>query len=102
MRRVEVEASDGRVTAEVRRFVVVHASQLAPQPAQTYTSAPGKAAETLADHAKRVQAPWCAGLPDAKAALAASEGHEQGRHGRRPRPWRYPAVRSRVGADTRP
>jgi transposase len=101
MRRVEVEYSDGRVTAEVRRFVVVHSSQLAQQQAQTYASAQGKEAEAVTDHAKRVQAQWFACLPDAEAALATDEGREQGRRGRRPRPWRYHAVRYRIVADTR-
>jgi hypothetical protein len=102
MRRGEVEDSDGLVTAEVLRFVVVHSSQLAQQQAQTYTSAQGKAAETLAAHATRVQAQWFACWPDAHAALAAYEGQEQGRRGRRPRPWRSHAVRSRGVAATRP
>jgi hypothetical protein len=100
MRWGEVEYSDGRVTAEARRFGVVHARQLAPQPAQPYASAQGKAAEALAAHAQRVQAPWWACLPDA-AALAAYEGRELGRRGRRPRPWRYHTVRSRLVADRR-
>jgi transposase len=102
MRRVEVEYSDGRVTSEGLRFVVVHSSQRAQQQAQTYGSAQGKEAEALTDHAKRVQAQWFACLPDAAAALAAYEGQEPGRRGRRPRPWRSHAVRSRVVADTRP
>jgi transposase len=101
MRRVEVEYSDGRVTAEALRFVVVHSSQLAQQQAQTYASAQGKEAEAVTDYAKRVQAQWFACLPDAEAALAAYEGREQGRRGRRPRPWRYHAVRYRIVADTR-
>jgi hypothetical protein len=54
MRRVEVEDSDGRVTAEALRFVVVHSSQLAQQQTQTYASAQGKEAEAVTDHAKRV------------------------------------------------
>jgi transposase len=101
MRRVEVEYSNGRVTSEVLRFVVVHSSQLAQQQAQTYASAQGKEAEVLTDHAKRVQAQWFACLPDAEAALAAYESQEPGRRGRRPRPWRYHAVHYRVVADTR-
>jgi transposase len=36
MRQVEVEYSDGRVTQEALRFVVVHSSQLAQQQTQTY------------------------------------------------------------------
>jgi transposase len=101
MRRVEVEYNDGRVTAEALRFVVVHSSQLAQQQAQTYASAQGKEAEVVTDYAKRVQAQWFACLPDAEAALAAYEGREQGRRGRRPRPWRYHTVRYRIVADTR-
>jgi transposase len=101
MRRVEVEYSDGRVTAEALRFVVVHSSQLAQQQAQTYASAQGKEAEAVTDHATRVQAQWFACLPDAEATLAAYEGREQGRRGRRPRPWRYHAVHYRIVADTR-
>ena len=100
-RRVEVEYSDGRVVSEALRFVVVHSSQLAQQQAQTYASAPGKEAEVLTDHAQRGPAPWFACLPDAEAALAAYESQEPGRRGRRPRPWRYHAVRYRVVADTR-
>jgi transposase len=101
MRRVEVEYSDGRVTTEALRFVVVHSSQLAQQQAQTYASAQGKEAEAVTDHATRVQAQWFACLPDAEAALAAYEGREQGRRGRRPRPWRYHAVHYRIVAETR-
>ena len=101
MRQVEVEYSDGRVTGEALRFVVVHSSQLAQQQAQTYASGQGKEAEAVTDHAKRVQAQWFACLPDAEAALAAYEGQEQGRRGRRPRPWRYHAVRYHIVAATR-
>jgi transposase len=98
--RVEVEYRDGRVTAEALRFVVVHSSQLAQQ-TQTYAVAQAKEAKAVADHARRGQAQWFACLPDAEAALAAYEGQAQGRRGRRPRPWRYHAVRYRVVADTR-
>src|SRR5262249_55060943 len=42
LRQVEVEDSDGRVTQAARRFVVVHASQLAQQQAQTYAVAQAK------------------------------------------------------------
>ena len=101
MRQVEVEYSDGRVTAEALRFVVVHSSQLAQQQTQTYAVAQAKEAEVVTDHAKRVQAQWFACLPDAEAALVAYEGQEQGRRGRRPRPWRYHAVRYHIVAATR-
>jgi len=101
IRRGEVEYSDGQVSTEALRFVVVHSSPLAQQPAQTYASAQSKEAEALIDHAKRVQAQWFACVPDAEAALAAYEGRAQGRRGRRPRPWRYHAVRYRIVADTR-
>jgi transposase len=101
MRQVEVEYSDGRVTTAALRFVVVHSSQLAQQQTQTYAVAQAKEAEAVTDHAKRVQAQWFACLPDAEAALAAYAGQEQGRRGRRPRPWRYHAVRYRIEAATR-
>jgi hypothetical protein len=39
VRHVTVEYSDGRVTQEALRFVVVHSSQLAQQQAQTYVLA---------------------------------------------------------------
>jgi transposase len=100
-RQVEVEYSDGRVALEALRFVVVHSSQLAHQQTQTYASGQGKEAEAVADHVKRVQAQWFACLPDAEAALAAYEGHRPGQRGRRPRPWRYHAVRYRIVAATR-
>jgi hypothetical protein len=80
---------------------VVHSSQLAQQQAQTYASAQGKEAEAVADHVKRVQAQWFACLPDAEAVRAAYEGRGQGRRGRRPRPWRYHAVRYHVVAKPR-
>jgi hypothetical protein len=101
LRPGEVEYSDGRVTAEARRCVVVHASQLAQPQTQTYGVAQATAAEAVTDHAKRVQGQWLACWPDAKAALAAYEGHEQGRRGRRPRLWRSHTVRYRMVADPR-
>jgi hypothetical protein len=101
MRPVEVEYSDGRVAQEAVRFVVVHASQLAQQQAQSYAVAQAKEAEAVADHVKHVPARWFAGLPDAEAAIAAHEGRGQGRRGRRPRPWRYHTVRYRSVSATR-
>jgi hypothetical protein len=79
----------------------VHSSQLAQQQTQAYTAAQEKEAEAVTVHTKQVQGQWFACLPDAEAARAAYEGQEQGRRGRRPRPWRYHAVRYRLVADTR-
>jgi transposase len=101
MRQVEVEDSDGRITLEALRFVVVRSSQLAHQQTQTYASGQGKEAEAVADHVKRVQAQWCACLPDAEAAIAVYEGRGPGRRGRHPRPWRYHTARYRLVAETR-
>jgi transposase len=101
MRQVEVEDSDGRVALEELRFVVVHSRQLAHQQTQTYASGQGKEAQAVADHVNRVQAQWCACLPDAEAAMAAYEGQGPGRRGRRPHPWRYHVVRYRMVAETR-
>jgi hypothetical protein len=50
---------------------------------------------------RQVHARWFACLPDAEAAIAEYEGQGPGPRGRRPRPWRYHAVRSRLVADTR-
>ena len=98
---VEVEDSDGRVTQEERRFIVVHSSQLAQQHTQTYASAQGKEAKAITDHRQRVQARWFACEADAEAAIAEYEPQGLGHRGRRPRPWRYHAVHYRVVADTR-
>jgi transposase len=100
-RQVEVEYSDGRVVREELRFVVVHSSQLAQQQTQTYAAAQVKEAEAVADHLRCVQARWFACLPDAEAAIAEYAGQGAGHRGRRPRPWRYHAVRYRIVADTR-
>src|SRR5499427_7882061 len=100
-RQVEVEYSDGRVAQEELRFVVVHASQLAQQQTQTYAAAQVKEAAAVADHARHVQARWFACLPDAEAAIAAYEGQGPGHRGRRPRLWRYHAVRYHSVAATR-
>jgi len=98
---VEVEYSDGRIAQEALRFVVVHSSQLAQQQTQTYAAAQRKEAEAVADHVRQVQARWFACLPDAEAAIAEYAGQGQGRRGRRPRLWRYHAVRYHSVADTR-
>src|SRR5215467_9099445 len=60
IRPVEVEYSDGRVTQEALRFLVVHSSQLAQQQTQTYTAAQEKEAEGVTAHVKHVQARWFA------------------------------------------
>ena len=101
LRPVEVEYSEGRVTQEALRFLVVHSSHLAQQHTQTYASAQEKEAEALTDHVQRVHARWFACAADAEAAIAEYEHQEPGRRGRRPHPWRYHAVRYRVVADTR-
>jgi transposase len=101
IRQVEVEYSDGRTAMEELRFVVVHSNQLAQQQAQSYAAGQAKEAEAVADHVQRVQAQWFACLPAADAAIAEYEGRGQGRRGRRPRPWRYHAVRYRVVGETR-
>jgi transposase len=99
--QVEVEYGDGRVALEALRFVVVHSSQLAQQQTQAYTAAQEKEAEAITAHVTQVQARWFACEADAEAAIAEYEGRGPGRRGRRPRPWRYHAVRYRVVAETR-
>src|SRR6516164_3623482 len=101
LRQVEVEYRDGRVAQESVRFVVVHSSQLAQQQIQAYSAAQAKEAEAITAHVKHVQARWFACEADAEAAIAEYEGWGPGRRGRRPRPWRYHAVRYRVVAETR-
>src|SRR5262245_55672924 len=101
IRSVEVEHSDGRVTQEALRFLVVHSSQLAQQQTQAYTAAQEKEAEAVTAYVKQVQARWFACEADAAAAIAEYEGRGLGRRGRRPHPWRYHAVRHRVVAETR-
>jgi transposase len=101
LRQVEVEYSDGRVTLEALRFVVVHSNQLAQQQTQAYTAAQAKEAEAITAHGKHVQARWFACEADATAAITEYAGRGPGRRGRRPRPWRYHTVRYRVVAETR-
>ena len=81
--------------------MVVHASHLAQQQTQAYTAAPAKEAAAVAAHVQHVHAQWLAGEAEAAAAIAEYEHRGPGRRGRRPQPWRYHAVRSRVAADTR-
>jgi transposase len=99
--QVEVEYSDGRVALAALRFVVVHSNQLAQQQTQAYTAAQAKEAAVITAHVKHVQARWFACEADATAASTEYEGRGPGRRGRRPRPWRYHAVRYRVVAETR-
>jgi hypothetical protein len=101
LRQVEVEYSDGRIAQEELRFVAVHSSQLAQQQTQSYAAAPGKEAEAVAAHVRQVQAQWFACLPDAQAAIAEYAGRGPGHRGRRPRPWRYHALRYGIVAATR-
>src|SRR5262245_48981583 len=101
MQPVEVEYSNGRVAQEAMRFVVVHSSQLAQQHAQSYAVAQAKEAAAVADHVKHVQAQWFACLPDVEAAIAAYDHRGQGQRGRRPRLWRYHAVRYRIIVEPR-
>ena len=100
-REVEVEYREGRVAQKALRFVVVHSSQLAQQQTQTYAAAQEQEAAAVADHVRHVYARWFACLPDAEAAIAEYEGRGQGRRGRRPRLWRYHAVRYHSVAATR-
>jgi transposase len=98
VRQVEVEYSDGRVTLEALRFVVVHSNQLAQQAALSYVKAQTHEASRVAEHISRVEARRFACAADAETALADYEGRGQGRRGRRPRPWRYHALCYRVEA----
>jgi transposase len=101
LRQVEVEYSEGRITQETLRFVVVHSSQLAQQQAHSYAGAQGKEAKALADHVQQVHARWFACRPDAEAAIAEYEGRQPGRRGRRLRLWRYHTVRYGILAESR-
>src|SRR5262249_40619646 len=98
VRPVEVEYADGRLAVEELRFPVVHSSQLAQQAASAYTAAQAKEANRIAHHIQRVEAGWFACAADAEAAITDYDGRGQGRRGRKPRLWRYHALRSRVVA----
>jgi hypothetical protein len=91
-RQVEGEYSDGRGAREALRFVVVHASQLAQQQAQSYAAAPAKETEAIVAHMQHVQARWFACEADAAAAIAEYEHRGPGQRGRWPQAWRYHAV----------
>ena len=93
-----MEYADGRHAVEALRFLVVRSSQLAQQAATTYTAAQAKEAERVAEHIQRVEARWFACAADAEAAIIDYEGRGQGRRGRKPRLWRYHALRYRVEA----
>ena len=101
VRQVGVEYRGGRVAQEPVRFVVVHSSQLAQQQTQTSAAGQAKEADVVADHVRQVHARWFACEADAAAAIAEYEHRGPGRRGRRPRSWRYHAIRYRVVADTR-
>src|ERR671922_2886945 len=100
MRRVGVAYADGRQDVAEIHFLVVHSRQLASQAAGAYAAAQTKEAERVAAHVQRVEARWFACVADAEAAIAEYEGREQGRRGRKPRPWRYHALHYRVEAVT--
>jgi transposase len=101
IRQVEIEDSEGYVARAALRFVVVYSSQLAQQQTQADRLAQAKEAEAIADHIKCVEARSFACRADAEAAMAEYEGLGQGRRGRRPRLWRYHAVRYRIVSTTR-
>ena len=98
LRRVAVEYTDGRQDVAELRFLVVHSSQLAHQAAVAYAAAQAKEAERVTEHVRHVEAQWFACAADAEAAIAEYEGRGQGRRGRKPRPWRYHVLHSRVEA----
>src|SRR5262245_23358143 len=100
IRSVAVEDADGRQDVVALRFLVVHSSQLASQGAAAYAAAQAKEAAQVAEHIQRVEARWFACVADAEAAMVEYEGRGQGRRGRMPQPWRYPALRYRVEAVT--
>jgi transposase len=102
VRQVAVEYADGRLAVEALRFLVVHSSQLAEQAAVAYKAAQTKEAERVAEHIQRVGARWFACAADAEAAISDYAGRGQGRRGRKPRLWRYPALHYRVAAVSAP
>jgi hypothetical protein len=93
LRRVEVEYSEGRVTQEEVRFVVVHSRQLAQPQTPTYARAQEKEAGAIAAHVRQVHTRWFACEAEAEAASAAYDHRGPGRRGHRPQSWRYHTVR---------
>ena len=96
VRRVAVEYSEGRSASEAIRFVVVHSSQLAQREVKASAKAQANEAARVATHVRHATAQHFACAADAEAAIAAYEGHGRGRRGRRPQPWGYHALSSRV------
>jgi len=64
--------------------------------AEAYTVAQAKEAECVAEPMQRMEASWFACTADVEAAIAEYERRGQGRHGRKPQPWRYHALRYRL------
>ena len=74
----------------------MHSSPLAQQQVQACAQAQAQEAERVVEPLRRVAAQRCAGAADAEVAIADEAGRGQGRRGRRPRPWRSPALHDRV------
>jgi hypothetical protein len=98
LRSVDVEDGEGRIAHVERRFLVVHSSALAQPERQAGATAHAKEAGQVVVHRQRVVAQQDACAADAEAAIAVYAGRAPGRRGRRPRPWRYPTLRSGVEA----
>jgi hypothetical protein len=71
---------------------------LAHQAARASAAAQAKEAARVTEHVQHVEARWFACAADAEAAIAEYAGRGQGRRGRKPRPWRYHVLHSRVEA----
>jgi hypothetical protein len=102
LRQVEVEDKEGRRAQETLRCGGVHARQLAQQPTHAESAAQAQEAAALTGHIQQGPARWCACQAAAVAALAEDAHRGPGQRGWRPQVWRYPAVRARVVAATRP
>jgi hypothetical protein len=70
MRPVEGEDSEGWGAAEALRLVVVPARPLAQPQAQAEAAAQARATAAVAAHVRQGHARWCAGRPEAEAAIA--------------------------------